>query len=150
LGIGARCTSRPRRGRGAVLRRLVVDTTFLIDAERSGGELDQAIAHDDDVAIAAITVAELRVGVELSKGRRKATRRAFVDDILAYLPVLAYDLDVAEAHAQLLVVVRAQGVPRGAHDLIIAATARASGRIVVTADATAFKNLPGVAVSTHR
>jgi tRNA(fMet)-specific endonuclease VapC len=111
--------------------------------------LDDVIADDDDVALAAITVAELRVGVELSKGRRKATRHAYVDDILAHIPVLAYDLDVAEAHAHLLVAVRAQGVPRGAHDLIIAATARASGRTVVTADSTAFKNLPGVDVSGH-
>jgi tRNA(fMet)-specific endonuclease VapC len=62
------------------------------------------------------------------------------------VPVLPYDLDVAEAHAQLLVAVRQQGLPRGAHDLIIAATARASSRLVVTADSGAFENLPGVNV----
>jgi tRNA(fMet)-specific endonuclease VapC len=60
--------------------------------------------------------------------------------------VLAYDLDVAEAHAVLLADVRAQGCPRGAHDLIIAATARASGRTVVTGDAGAFAGLPGVSL----
>jgi len=38
----------------------------------------------------------------------------------------------------------------GAHDLIIAATARAGGRTVVTADAAAFAGLPGVAVLPHR
>jgi len=32
------------------------------------------IDDEDDVAIAAITVAELRVGVELSEGDRKSTR----------------------------------------------------------------------------
>ena len=95
-------------------------------------------------------MAELRVGVELAKGKRRAARRSFLDDILATLPVLAYDLDVAEAHARLLVSVRQGGLPRGAHDLIIAATARATQRIVVTADATAFENLPGVDVATHR
>lgn len=120
------------------------DTTFLIDTERSGAGLDDVIADDDDVAIAAITVAELRVGVELAKGRKQAARRAFLDDIVVNVPVLGYDLAVAEAHAYLLVAVREQGVPRGAHDLIIAATARASGRMVVTADRTAFRNLPGV------
>lgn len=31
-----------------------------------------------------------------------------------------------------------QGTPRGAHDLIIAATARATGRIVLTADRSAL------------
>lgn len=91
-------------------------------------------------------MAELRVGVALSQGKRQAARRTFVDDIVTNVPVLDYDLDVAEAHAHLLVAVRQRGVPRGAHDLIIAATARASRRAVVTADATAFENLPGVDV----
>jgi tRNA(fMet)-specific endonuclease VapC len=121
----------------------------LIDAERSGHDLDSVIADDDDVAMTAITVAELRVGVELAKGKRQAARRAFLDEIVVNVPVLPYDIDVAEAHAVLLVAGREQGVPRGALDLITAATARASGRVVVTADSTAFRNLPGVDVRSH-
>jgi tRNA(fMet)-specific endonuclease VapC len=46
----------------------------------------------------------------------------------------------------LLVAVSKSGRPRGAHDLIIAATARATGRIVVTADQSGFDGLPGVKV----
>jgi predicted nucleic acid-binding protein len=38
------------------------------------------------------------------------------------------------------------GTPRGAHDLIIAATARATSRTVVTSDRTGFIDLPGVNV----
>jgi tRNA(fMet)-specific endonuclease VapC len=60
--------------------------------------------------------------------------------------VIAYDVAVAEAHARLLVEVRRQGTPRGAHDLLIAATATASRRVVVTADARAFANLPDLDV----
>lgn len=102
------------------------------------------------MAIAAITVAELRVGVELSEGRNRTRRRGFVDDVVAAVPVLSYDLDVAAAHAELLVAVRRQGVPRGAHDLIIAATATASNRTVVTADTTAFNDLPDVSARGQR
>jgi tRNA(fMet)-specific endonuclease VapC len=130
--------------------RLLFDTTFLIDAERARSDLESVVDDDDDVAIAAITIAELRVGVLLSTGRRRATRAAYVDDILSGIPVLDYDADVAEAHATLLVEVRTQGRPRGAHDLIIAATARAFGRTIVTADAAAFSHLHGVAVRPHR
>ena len=108
------------------------------------------MSDGDDVAIAAITVAELRVGVELASGRARAARRAFVDDVMAVIQVLAYDVFVAEAHAVLLGEVRRQGRPRGAHDLLIAATAAATGRTVVTADARAFEDLPGVAVLRHR
>jgi len=129
--------------------RLLFDTTFLIDAERTGDDLDDVIDDDDDVAISAVTIAELRVGALLAKGRRKAVRGAYVEDIMATIPVLAYDAEVAEAHAELLVAVRSQGRPRGAHDLIIAATAKAFDRTVVSADRTAFSDLPGVEVRSR-
>ncbi len=108
------------------------------------------IQDDDDIAIAAITVAELRVGVLLASGAASAGRLAFLKDVLDVIPVLDYNRAVAETHADLLVHVRTQGRPRGAHDLMIAATARTSGRTVVTADASAFADLPGLAVLPHR
>jgi tRNA(fMet)-specific endonuclease VapC len=124
----------------------VLDTCVLIDAERSALDLDGLIADDDDPAVAAVTIAELGVGVELASGRRRRTRRAFLDDIVDTLPVIGYDLDVAQAHTQLLVAVRGGGRPRGAHDLIIAATALATNRVVVTSDTRGFDGLPGVRV----
>ena len=128
------------------MTRLLFDTTFLIDAERTGDALDDVIDDGDDVAISAVTIAELRVGALLATGRRKAARSAYVDDVIATIPVLAYDVEVAEAHAELLLEVRSQGRPRGAHDLIIAATAKAFDRMVISVDRTAFRDLPGVEV----
>jgi tRNA(fMet)-specific endonuclease VapC len=49
-------------------------------------------------------------------------------------------------HARLLAATRRSGKPRGAHDLIIAATAIGSGRVVVTADARGFAELPDLVV----
>lgn len=138
------------RDRGPVLTRLLLDTTFLVVADRAGDALDGAIADADDVAIAAVTIAELRVGALLGTRKKAAARTAFLEDVLATIPVIAYDLAVAEAHARLLVEVRRQGTPRGAHDLVIAATAVASRRTVVTADATAFARLPDLEVRHHR
>ena len=132
------------------MSRLLLDTTFLIDTERSGSDLDAVIDDDDDVSIAAVTVAELRVGALLANRRHQTARAEFVDDVIATIPVLDYDLDVAEAHARLLVEVRSQGRPRGAHDLIIAATAKAFDLLVVSADESAFMDLPGVNIRTHR
>lgn len=128
------------------MSRLLLDTTYLIDAERGRASKDDPIDDDDDVAVAAITIAELRVGALLADGRRRAARTAYVDDVISSVPVIGYDLDVAEAHARLLVLTRRQGGPRGAHDLVIAATAVASGRSVVTADRSAFTDLPGLTV----
>jgi tRNA(fMet)-specific endonuclease VapC len=129
---------------------LLLDTTFLIDAERADIDLDAVIREHDDVAIAAITVAELAVGVELASQPAKADRQAFVEDILASIPVISYDRDIALEHAQLLVAVRRAGRPRGAHDLLISATARATHRSVLTADEAAFADLPGVTVQGYR
>lgn len=119
----------------------------MVDAERGGDSLGEAIDDGDDVAIAAITVAELKVGVQLAKGRRRDRRERFVAAILEAVSIEPYDLDVAEAHAALLAHVRQTGTPRGAHDLIIAATARARERQVVSSDQDGFVDLPGVAIS---
>jgi len=130
---------------------LLLDTTFLVDAERGNDRLDDLIADDDDVAIAAITVAELLVGVDLaSSPKRRRARQDYVDIVVESIPVLNYDTTVATEHAALLVAIRAAGRPRGAHDLIIAATARATSRTVVSSDRSAFKDLPGVTAVDHR
>jgi len=117
---------------------LLLDTTFLIDAERRGLDLDDAIGDDDDVAIAAVTVAELLVGVKLASGKRRAARQAYVDDVIGSLPIIPYDIGVAVEHSELLATVREEGRPRG------------TDRTVVSADLGAFAGLPGVATISHR
>lgn len=118
----------------------------MVDAERGGSSLGDAIDDSADVAVAAVTVAELKVGVRLAKGGQRAKRERFVAAILEAVSVEPYDLDVAEAHAALLAHVRQTGTPRGAHDLIIAATARARARHVVSSDQSGFLDLPEVSV----
>ena len=46
-------------------------------------DLDALIADDDEPAVAAITIAELGVGVETSTGKRRNARRGFLDDIIS-------------------------------------------------------------------
>ena len=123
---------------------MILDTTVLISAERTRSRLDAVMADDDDVAIAAITVAELLVGVELATSRHRARRATFVEGLLGTLTVEDYTADTARSHAALLVATRRDGRPRGAHDLIIAATALCTARILVTADDRGFDGLPGL------
>jgi tRNA(fMet)-specific endonuclease VapC len=122
----------------------------LIAVERASSAIDEVVGDEDDVAIAAITAAELLVGVELAERRQKPRRRRFVDSLLAAIPVEPYELETAKVHAALLAHTRRKGRARGAHDLLIAATARARSRVVVTADSKGFDDLPQVAVRVLR
>ena len=126
------------------MARLILDTTVLISAERSKARLDRLIKDDDDVAIAAISAAELLVGVELADEGRRSAREAFVRSVVETVPIVPYDLEVARAHASLLAATRRSGRTRGAHDLVIAATAVAHDRVLVTDDGLGFVDLPGL------
>jgi tRNA(fMet)-specific endonuclease VapC len=125
--------------------RLILDTGVLVGIVR--GRLGfSAFTDEDDVALPAVAIAEYLAGVHLDQNdSRRAAQHEFLDEILAVVPVEDYTPAVAEHHAVLLAEVTRSGTPRGAHDLIIAATARATGRVLVTTDARAkFPELPGV------
>nr|WP_209310636.1 PIN domain-containing protein [Streptomyces spiramenti] len=127
---------------------MILDTGILIEAER--GRLDLGhLSRNADLAIAAVTGAELLTGVERAEAPQLRQRRQeFADLVFAVIPVEDYTLDIARAHARLLAHVRSEGRPRGAHDLIIAATAAGTARAVMTTDGKAgFDDLPGVAVA---
>jgi tRNA(fMet)-specific endonuclease VapC len=124
----------------------MLDTTVLIAGERAGASADEVVGDEDDVAMAAVSAAELLVGVQLADSRYVAARRRYVQALIDAIPIEPYDLEVARAHAALLAHAYGEGRRRGSHDLLIAATARRTGRIVVTADAAGFADLPQVEV----
>ena len=125
-------------------RRLILDTNVLIAYERA--TIGRAALDADELAIAAVSVAEYRVGIELADSAECAADRArALAVITSAVEVLEYTEATAACHARLIAHVRRAGVPRGAHDLIIAAHALQTERIVLTFDAKArFGDLPGV------
>ncbi len=128
-------------------RRLILDTNVLIAYER--GTIDRTALDADELAIAAVSVAEYRVGIELADtpGRAADRARALVA-ITSAVDVLEYTEATAAYHAKLIAHARRTGAPRGAHDLIIAAHAMQTDRIVLTFDAKArFGDLPGVSAT---
>lgn len=125
-------------------RRLILDTNVLIAYER--GTLDRASLDEDELAIGAITVAEYRVGIELADTAARAADRArALAAIVSAVDVLDYTDATAAHHARLIAHARRAGTPRGAHDLIIAAHAAETGRIILSRDAKArFGDLPNI------
>jgi len=126
--------------------RLILDTSILIAAERGSVNLAGAAGGDADAALPAIAVAEYLAGVHLAATeQQRQTRRAFLELALDALPIEDYTRRVAGRHGELLAFVRSSGTTRGAHDLIIAATALATGRTILTTDDRArFHELPHV------
>ena len=125
-------------------RRLIFDTNVLIAYER--GTIDRSALDEDELAIAAISVAEYRVGIEMADTAERAADRArALAVITSAVEVLDYTQATATHHGRLLAHVRRSGAPRAAHDLIIAAHGAETGRIILTRDAKArFSELPGV------
>lgn len=129
-------------------RRLILDTGVLIAYERA--TIDRTAFDEDDLAIAAVTVAEFRVGIELADTAERAAQRSRrLALLLTDLEILEYTDATATRHAQLMAQIRRSSRPRGAHDLIIAAHAAETGRTVVSLDTKArFGDLAGVTAIT--
>jgi tRNA(fMet)-specific endonuclease VapC len=125
-------------------RRLILDTSVLIAYER--GTIDRAALDSDELAIAAVSIAEYRTGIELADTPARAADRArALVAITSAVEVLDYTEATAACHARLIAHARRSGTPRGAHDLIIAAYAAQTDRTVLTFDTKArFADLPGV------
>lgn len=126
------------------MARLILDTGVLIAGVRGRVDLDE-LTDGDDIALPAV-VAEYLAGTLLDADPgRAAAQRAFLGEVLETVPVHPCDLAVADHHAALPAHVRRAGASRGAHDLIIAATGRATDWVVVTTDERAgFGDLPDV------
>lgn len=97
----------------------------------------------EDIAIAAISEAELRYGARNS--RDPAAGYARIEAFLsAPIDVLPFDRDAAHWHAELRWALRSK--PIGERDLMIASIAMAQQRTVVTGNRAEFSRVPGLVV----
>lgn len=128
------------------MARLILDTCVLVAVARGTLALSNAVDDADNVALPAVVVAEYMSGIDSQPSPgRAASAREFLTKLREITPIISYDAEVAEQHATLLTFVREHGEPRGPLALIIAATAKASDRTVVSTDKQArFDELPGV------
>lgn len=127
----------------------LIDSSVLIAAERNRTGLDELLRDhgEEAIAIAAITASEMLHGVHRAqKPAQRIRREAFVENILAVVPVVPFDVVTARVHASLWAQLASKGVNIGAHDLLIAATALAIGYDVATHDKRSFPKIPGLTV----
>jgi len=97
--------------------------------------------------VSAITMAELRYGMAVARDSLEAERRAQIyENARAWLAPLPFEMTAAEHYGDLVALVRATGrSPRPRRlDLMIAATAAASGLVLYTRDHKAFQGIESV------
>lgn len=125
----------------------MLDSSVLIAAERGGIRLEPFLNSlgDAPVGIAAITASELLHGCHRAADPGiRARRFAFVDALLARVPVLPFGLAEARRHAELWAHLTREGTMIGAHDLLIGATALAHGHSLATLNTKEFGRVAGL------
>ncbi len=125
----------------------LIDSSVLIAVERRLIDPAALDGEDDDqpLAIAAITASELLHGVHRLKSAVARTRaERFVERILAAIPVIPFDLDIARVHARIDAELSAAGTRIGDGDLMIGATAVWLDYRVATRDLRSFSKIKGL------
>lgn len=132
---------------------VIIDTNLLVAGEKADFDLTAFVQalEPDEVAIAAITVAELLHGVERAVTPRiKEARTQYVEGILDAFPILSYGVAEAREHARIWAHMTSRGTLIGAHDFIVAATALAVGFAVATLNQREFERVPGLLLAPVR
>lgn len=128
---------------------VLIDTDLLVDLERGDATSSvELLLDDEDRAISVITVSELLHGVQRAQGAVRTRRLAFVEHILAGLEAIPITEAVARIHADIWSDLTERGLPIGAHDLWIAATALAHGFGVATRNSSDFARVAGLRLVT--
>jgi tRNA(fMet)-specific endonuclease VapC len=132
---------------------ILIDSSVLIAAERSGTDAATHVSgrEDEVVFISVVSASEMLHGVHRAADRKtKAKRLAFVEGVLAAIPVLGIDLATARSHAQLWADLAQQGKMIGVHDAWLAATCLAHGLRLATGNLREFGRVPGLDVEQWR
>lgn len=126
----------------------LLDTDTVIDLLHYSGNVSQRLSHvaPRDVAIATMTLAELRFGALNSTDARRNLNE--LDRLLVRIETIPFDARCAGIHADVRFAMRSQAI--GQHDLIIAACALATDRTLVSSKLREFSRVPGLRVESWR
>jgi tRNA(fMet)-specific endonuclease VapC len=129
-----------------VARLFLLDTSILSDLVRQPqGVVADRIAEvgEAHVLTSVIVACEMRYGAA-KRGSRKLTRQ--VEAILGAMTIRPLESDVERICASIRVTLEKKGTPIGAHDMLIAAHARALDAVCVTDNVAEFRRVPTLKV----
>ena len=127
-------------------RLYLLDTNILSHLVRQPqGVVAERIADvgEANVLTSVIVACELRYGAA-KRASRRLTRQ--VEAVLGALTIRPFESDVERVYASIRVALEKKGTPIGAHDMLIAAHARALDAVCVTDNVAEFKRVPALKV----
>ena len=124
----------------------LLDTSILSHLVRQPqGPVAEHIADvgEANVLTSVIVACELRYGAA-KRGSRRLTRQ--VEAVLSAMTIRPLESDIERVYASIRVALERKGTPIGAHDMLIAAHARAIDAVCVTDNIAEFKRVPALRV----
>ena len=127
---------------------IILDADVVIRGERGSFDLQRWVESrpKEKIEMAAITVAELRHGLERATGTHRIARQRYLDAVLSSLSVVPYTEQTAYEHARIWADLEATGRMIGYYDLIVGATAMERGSAVATFNKRHFAQIKGLTV----
>lgn len=127
-------------------RLYLLDTNILSHLVRQPqGPVAEHIAEVGEVNVvtSVIVACELRYGAA-KRGSKRLTRQ--VEAVLGAMTIRPLESNIARAYASIRVALEKRGTPIGAHDMLIAAHARAIEAVCVTDNVGEFRRVPALKV----
>ncbi|MCY7285872.1 MAG: type II toxin-antitoxin system VapC family toxin [Cyanobacteria bacterium CAN_BIN43] len=131
--------------------RYLLDTCVISDFIKGDRSTQARLKQTPPAAIAvsSITVMELRYGLALNPQRAQKIEPA-IASFLASVTILPFNTAEAEQAAQIRAILKTQGQPIGAYDVLIAAIALQYGLLMVTANQREFERVPNLQTENWR
>jgi tRNA(fMet)-specific endonuclease VapC len=124
---------------------MIIDSSIVVAFERRRFDLERLLADHSSPALAAITAAELLIGVERADTPERRNRReTLVQNIFARVPIIPFDLAQARLFAVHYAALAQRGKMIGDRDLQIAVTALSLDYELPTLNVGEFQRVAGL------
>ncbi|MBW4443166.1 MAG: type II toxin-antitoxin system VapC family toxin [Plectolyngbya sp. WJT66-NPBG17] len=131
--------------------RYLLDTCVISDFIKGEPNTQSRIRQTPpaEIAVSAITVMELRYGLQLNPQRAQKIEPV-ISSFLSSVSLLPFDVPDAEQAGQIRCLLKSQGQQIGAYDVLIGAIAFRHQLVMVTANEREFTRIPGLQIENWR
>ncbi|MCC5634461.1 type II toxin-antitoxin system VapC family toxin [Nostoc sp. CHAB 5844] len=102
-----------------------------------------------EIFVSSLIVMEVKYGLAINP-QRAVKIQSIIETLLNSITILPFDSKEAEQAAQIRSLLKLAGLPIGAYDVLIAATAVINNHILVTSNVREFQRVPNLQIENWR